>query len=125
MTNCMNTHNANVNIAVVRRLYEARGDTEIIRQVLASDVRWEVIEGFPYSDVYLGLNGVSDCFTRLYSAFEDWHTEPSACFETGGHVIAIWHLFGKGESHRQNLQGAFRARMDNARRCDRAPSASR
>jgi hypothetical protein len=63
----MNTQNANDNIAVVRRLYEARGNPEIIRQVLAPDVRWEVVEGFPYSDVYLGLNGVSDFFTRLFS----------------------------------------------------------
>jgi uncharacterized protein len=39
------------NIAVVRRLYEARGNREIIRQVLAPDVRWEVVEGFPHSGV--------------------------------------------------------------------------
>jgi hypothetical protein len=58
----MNTQNANDNIAVVRRLYEARGNPEIIRQVLAPDVRWEVVEGFPYSDVYLGLSGVFDFF---------------------------------------------------------------
>jgi AIPR protein len=29
-------------VAVVRRLYEARGNPEVIRQVLAPDVRWEV-----------------------------------------------------------------------------------
>ncbi len=38
----MNTQNTNDNIAVVRRLYEARGNPEIIRQLLAPDVRWEV-----------------------------------------------------------------------------------
>jgi hypothetical protein len=46
------------NIAVVRRLYQARGDPEVIRQVLASDVRWEVVEGFPYGGVYVGLDRV-------------------------------------------------------------------
>jgi hypothetical protein len=69
------------NIAVVRRLYEARGNPEVIRQVLAPDVRWEVVPGFPYSDVYLGLAGIGDFFVRLFADFEDWHTEPSEFFE--------------------------------------------
>src|SRR5262249_24427935 len=38
-------------VAIVRRLYEARGNPEIIRQVLAPNIRWEVVEGFPYSGV--------------------------------------------------------------------------
>jgi len=79
----------NENIAVVRRLYEARGNPEIVRQVLAPDVRWEVVEGFPHSDVYLGLAGVADFFTRLFSDFENWHTEPSEFFETADRVIAL------------------------------------
>jgi hypothetical protein len=40
-----------------------------------------VVEGFPHSDVYFGLAGVTDFFTRLFSDFEDWHTEPSEFFE--------------------------------------------
>ena len=42
------------NVSVVQRLYQARGNPEVIRQVLASNVRWEVVEGFPYGAVYLG-----------------------------------------------------------------------
>jgi uncharacterized protein len=79
----------NENIAVVRRLYEARGNPEVVRQVLAPDVRWEVVEGFPHSDVYLGLAGVADFFTRLFSDFGNWHTEPSEFFETADRVIAL------------------------------------
>ena len=30
------------NVSVVRRLYQARGNPDVIRQVLGSDVRWEV-----------------------------------------------------------------------------------
>ena len=43
----MNSQKANENIALARHLYEARGNPEIIRQVLAPDVRCEVVEGFP------------------------------------------------------------------------------
>jgi hypothetical protein len=35
------------NVSVVRRLYQARGNPEVISQVLAGDVRWEVVDGFP------------------------------------------------------------------------------
>src|SRR5262245_45631146 len=103
----MNLQNANDNIAVVRRLYEARGNPEIIRQVLAPDVRWEVVEGFPYSDVYLGLNGVSDFFTRLFYDFEDWRTEPSEFFETGNYVIAIGAYSAKAKATGKTFKSRF------------------
>jgi uncharacterized protein len=103
----MNTQNVNDNIGVVRRLYEARGDPEIIRQVLAPDVRWEVVEGFPYSEVYLGLNGVSDFFTRLFTDFEDWRTEPSEFFETGDHVIAIGAYTAKAKATGKTFKARF------------------
>jgi ketosteroid isomerase-like protein len=103
----MNTQNANDNVAVVRRLYEARGNPEIIRQVLAPDVRWEVVEGFPYGGVYFGLKGVSDFFTRLFSDFEDWRTEPSEFFETGDHVIAIGVYSAKAKATGKTFVARF------------------
>jgi ketosteroid isomerase-like protein len=78
------------NIAVVRRLYEARGNPEVIRQVLAPDVRWEVVEGFPYSDVYVGLEALLErFFKRLFADFEDGHTEPSELYAADDRVFAL------------------------------------
>jgi uncharacterized protein len=113
------------NIAVVRRLYEARGNPEVLRWVLAPDVRWEVAEGFPHSDVYFGLAGVADFFTRLFSDFEDWHTEPSEFFEAGDRVIAMGKILGAREGDRQILRGAFCARLDDTRRRHRSAAAMR
>ena len=97
----------NENIVVVRRLYEARGNPEIIRQVLAPDVRWEVVPGFPHSDVYLGLNGVFDFFTRLFSDFENWHTEPSELFETGDRVIALGTYSARAKATGKSFNARF------------------
>jgi ketosteroid isomerase-like protein len=94
------TTTAKKNSAVVRRLYEARGNPEIVRQMLAPDVRWEVVPGFPHSDVYLGLASVGDFLTRLFSDFEDWHTEPSEFFETGDLRDCHWHLLGASPGDR-------------------------
>ena len=47
------------NGSAVRRLYQARGNPEVIRQVPGlSDVRWKVGDGFPYGAVYVGLESV-------------------------------------------------------------------
>jgi uncharacterized protein len=95
------------NIAVVRRLYEARGNPEVIRQVLAPDVRWEVVAGFPHSNVYVGLSGVTDFFTRLFSDFEGWHTEPSEFFETGDCVIAIGTYSARAKATGKSFKARF------------------
>jgi uncharacterized protein len=95
------------NITVVHRLYEARGNPEIVRQVLAPDVRWEVVPGFPHSDVYLGLAGVADFFTRLFGDFEEWRTEPSEFFETADRVIAIGTYSARAKATGKSFQARF------------------
>ena len=76
-------------IAVVRRLYDARGNPDIIRQVLAPDVRWEVVEGFPYGGVYVGLDKVlRNFFGRLFQDYENFVAVGAEFFESGDRVIA-------------------------------------
>jgi ketosteroid isomerase-like protein len=94
-------------VAVVQRLYQARGNPEIIREVLAPDVRWEVVPGFPHSDVYLGLDGVFDFFTRLFGDFQEWHNEPSEFFETGDHVIAIGTYSARAKATGKSFKARF------------------
>src|SRR5262245_10256587 len=103
----MNAHTESKNIAAVRQLYQAHGNPDIVKTVLAPDVRWEVVEGFPYSGVYHGLNGVFDFFTRLFGDFEDWRSEPAEIFETGDQIIG-WGFY----SARAKATGkSFKARF--------------
>ena len=95
------------NIAAVRRLYEARGNPDIVKTVLAPDVRWEVVEGFPCSGVYQGLNGVFDFFTRLFGDFEDWHTEPSEIFEAGDRVIGLGFYSARAKATGRTFKARF------------------
>ena len=80
-------------VAVVRRLYEARGDPDVIRQVLSPDVRWEVVEGFPYSDVYLG--------------FENFVAKGSEFFESGDRVIALGNYTGRAKGTGKEFTARF------------------
>ena len=100
-------HTESKNIVTVRRLYEANGNPDIVNTVLAPDVRWEVVEGFPHSGVYQGINGVSDFFTRLFGDFEDWHTEPSEFFETADRVIAVGTYSGRAKATGKSFESRF------------------
>jgi uncharacterized protein len=84
------------NVSVIRRLYLARGNPDVIRQVLASDVRWEVVEGFPHGAVYVGLDSVlRDFFGRLFTDFDEFVANGSEFFESGERVIALGTYSGR------------------------------
>ena len=91
----------------MRRLYEARGNPDIVKTVLAPGVRWEVVEGFPHSGIYQGLNGVSDFFTRLLSDFEDWQTEPAEIFEAGDRVIGLGFYSARAKGTGRTFKARF------------------
>jgi ketosteroid isomerase-like protein len=95
------------NIVAVRRLYEARGNPDIVKTVLAPDVRWEVVEGFPHSGVYQGLNEVSDFFTRLFGDFENWRTEPAEIFAAGDRVIGLGFYSGRAKATSRSFKARF------------------
>jgi ketosteroid isomerase-like protein len=95
-------------IAVVRRLYEARGNPDVIRQVLASDVRWEVVDGFPYGGVYSGLDSVlGDFFGRLFTDFDEFVANGSEFFESGERVIALGNYSGRARRSGKRFTARF------------------
>jgi uncharacterized protein len=96
------------NIAVVRRLYEARGNPEVIRQVLSTKVRWEVVEGFPYGGVYVGLDSVlNDFFGRLFRDFDEFVANGSEFFESGEHIIALGNYAGRARRSGKTFTARF------------------
>jgi uncharacterized protein len=96
------------NVAAVRRLYEARGNPEVIRQVLASDVRWEVVEGFPHGAVYVGLDNVlRDFFGRLFTDFDEFVANGSEFFESGERVIALGSYSGRARKTSKRFSARF------------------
>ena len=96
------------NLAAVRRLYEARGNPEVIRQVLASDVRWEVVDGFPYGAVYMGLESVlRDFFGRLFTDFDEFVANGSEFFESGEHVFALGSYSGRARRTGKRFTARF------------------
>src|SRR5262245_41641213 len=95
-------------VAIVRRLYEAHGNPDVIRQVLAPDVRWEVVEGFPYSGVYVGLDDLlGNFFGRLFQVCESFEAAGSEFFEAGDHVIALGTYSGRAKDTGRDFTARF------------------
>jgi hypothetical protein len=108
-------------VAIVRRLYEARGNPEVIRQVLALDVRWEVVEGFPYSGVYVGLDDVlRNFFGRLFSGLRELRRRGHRVLRVRRPRHRPRQLCGACQKDRQAVYRAFRSCVDLARWVDRA-----
>jgi uncharacterized protein len=96
------------NVSVVRRLYRARGNPEVVSQVLARDVRWEVVDGFPYGGVYNGLDNVlRDFFGRLFTDFDEFVADGSEFFESGEHVIALGSYSGRATTTGKRFTARF------------------
>src|SRR5262249_47555607 len=75
------------------------GNPDVIRKLLAPDIRWEVVEGFPYGGVYLGLDNVlQNFFGRLFQDFENFVAQGSEFFESGDHGIALGHYVGRAKA---------------------------
>jgi ketosteroid isomerase-like protein len=95
-------------VAVVRRLYEARGNPDIIRQVLAADIRWDVVEGFPYGGGYVGLDDVlGNFFGRLFQDFESFVAVGTEFFESADRVIALGNYTGRARTTWKEFTARF------------------
>jgi hypothetical protein len=68
------------NIVAVRRLYEARGNPDIVKNLL---------------------------FTRLFGDFEDWHTEPAEIFEAGDRVIGLGFYSARAKATGRRFEARF------------------
>ena len=96
------------NVSVVRRLYQARDDPAVIRQVLANHVRWEVVDGFPYGAVYVGVDTVlRDFFGRLFIDFDEFVANGSEFFESGERVIARGSYSGRARRSGKEFTARF------------------
>ena len=96
------------NVSVVRRLYQARGNPEVIRQLLGSEVRWEVVDGFPYGAVYKNRDSVlRDFFGRLFTDFDEFVANGSEFFESGEHVIALGNYSGRARRSGKRFTARF------------------
>ena len=96
------------NTTVVRRFYRNLGSPEILTQVLSPTIRWEIVPGFPYGGVYVGVDAVfRDFFGRVLQDFEEWRTEMSELFDARDRVIALGTYSGRAKATGKTFAARF------------------
>ena len=82
-------------IALIRKLYDARGNVNTFKSLLADDLEYDICVGFPNGGVYRGIDSVvKDFFTFIVNDFDEFYAEGDEYFESGDHVIVLGRYFG-------------------------------
>ncbi|GAB3968154.1 hypothetical protein GCM10029978_037060 [Actinoallomurus acanthiterrae] len=84
------------NIAVARKMYEAKGDPAVLAEVMDTDVVWDITPGFPGGGVYQGFASVGqDFLAPLGAQFESLHAVAEEYFaDNEDHVFVLGHYHG-------------------------------
>src|SRR5215472_1333120 len=81
-------------IALIRKLYGARGNVNVFKSLLADDLEYDIAEGFPNGGVYRGIDTVVNDFFAFFADFDGFYAEGDEYFESGDHVIVLGRYFG-------------------------------
>src|SRR5215471_7624124 len=93
-------------IALIRKLYDAMGDVNAFKSLLADDVEWDIAEGFPNGGVYRGLDTTFSGFFPFLADFDEFYAKGGEYFESGARVIVLGHYFGVSKKGRR-VQSRF------------------
>ena len=90
------------NVALVRRLYDSHMAPEVISEIMAPDLVWDITPGMPAGGVYYGWESVGrDFFGRLAPQFDSFSTSAEMFYgddEDQVFVYGHYHATPKGGS---------------------------
>ncbi|MBX7551128.1 nuclear transport factor 2 family protein [Streptomyces sp. NPDC048665] len=95
------------NTDIVKRMYAAKGDMNVIRSVIAPDAQWDVTEGFPHGGVYNGLDSIVNDFFSFFRDFDEFWAEGDEFWEVDDKVIALGRYQGKAKATGDRFTSRF------------------
>jgi len=93
-------------IALIRKLYDARGNVSTFKSLLADDLEYDIAEGFPNGGVYRGIDTVVNDFFAFLADFDEFYAKGDEYFESGDHVIVLGRYIGVTKKGRR-VQARF------------------
>jgi ketosteroid isomerase-like protein len=93
-------------IALIRKLYDAKGNVNTFKSLLADDLEYDIAEGFPKGGVYRGVDAVVNDFFTFLADFDVFYAKGDEYFESGDHVIVLGRYFGVTKKGRK-VQARF------------------
>ena len=83
-------------------------DPSALSNVLRSDIKWEIINGFPYGGEYNGLSSVmEDFFGKVIQHFEFWNDLPDEFIDAGDKIIVLGHYKTRAKGADSDVMPSF------------------
>lgn len=84
------------NIALARRIYESGTNPDVTREVMDTDILWDITPGFPLGGVYKGYEStIKDFFANFKPHFSSFSTEAQSYYgDEDGNVFVIGEYHG-------------------------------
>jgi len=93
-------------IALIRKLYDARGNVNVFKSLLADDLEYDIAERMTSSMNYRGIDTVVNDFFAFLADFDEFYAKGDEYFESGDHVIVLGRYFGVTKQGRR-VQARF------------------
>jgi len=75
---------------------------------MCSDIKWEIINGFPYGGEYNGLSSVlEDFFGKVMQHFEFWNDLPDEFIDAGDKIIVLGHYKTRAKGADSDVMPSF------------------
>jgi ketosteroid isomerase-like protein len=93
----------------VKEFYgHVNSDPTGLPNVLHADIKWEIIEGFPYGGKYNGIGSVfEDFFGKVLQHFEFWNAIPEEYIDAGDKIIVLGHYKTKAKETGMDVSPSF------------------
>ncbi len=93
---------------VVEFYQHVNGDPSGLPGVLHADMKWEIIEGFPYGGKYNGLGSIfEDFFGNVMEHFEFWNANPDEYIDAGDKIVVLGHYKTKAKESGMEIEPSF------------------
>ncbi|KOG29432.1 MULTISPECIES: nuclear transport factor 2 family protein [Streptomyces] len=95
------------NADIIKRMYAAKGDMNVISAVISPDAQWDVAEGFPNGGVYNGYDSIINDFFPFFGEFDEFWAEGDEYWEVDDKVIALGRYQGKAKATGNRFTARF------------------
>ncbi|MEQ9617703.1 MAG: nuclear transport factor 2 family protein [Deltaproteobacteria bacterium] len=83
-------------------------DPSALPSVLHSEIKWEIIGGFPYGGEYNGLgSAMEDFFGKVMQHFEFWNDHPDEYIDAGDKIIVLGHYKTRAKGANSDVMPSF------------------
>jgi uncharacterized protein len=97
-------------LETVQELYRcfAARDNEGVRAVLAPDIEWNQMAGFPNGGRYIGADAIfQGVFTGFREQWEEWRAPVERYLDAGDTILALGHYAGRYRATGRTLRAEF------------------